>query len=408
MIKNFLINSTFTFLTLTTVLSASEENIIKKGEYLAIAGDCYACHTLDNGQQYGGGVPFKTPFGTIYSKNISSDTNFGIGKYSYEEFSDAIRKGVSKRGNLYPAMPYDSFHLITDEDTKALYAYFMSTKAVQQKNKKDEMMFPFNIRFGIKAWSLINLKDQTFKENSQKSKAYNRGDYLVNSLGHCGACHTPRNITMGIDNSKHLKGNLIAGVVAPNITSDELRRQGWTNEEIYNVLKYGYSKRGTILGHMMPITYHSLSKLNDYDLNAIASYLLNSDIKVKEKDFTFNGHDKTKPAYLLYTGYCASCHGLDGQGIPNVAPALAGNGTLNHEKPLNTIYTIIYGIPKQRYSQINSFGHMPSFNLSIEELTQLVNYLQNTFTSLKNINHSQEEIMKYKKEVIKGVNDAGE
>ncbi len=391
---------------ISTLLLASNKTLIQQGKYLAQAADCYACHTKDIGKQFGGGVPFPTPFGIIYSKNISSSKKYGIGSYTYNQFVKAVRKGVTPHGNLYPAMPFVSFRLIKDKDMKALYAYFVSIKAVNQANKKDGLKFPFNIRVGMKAWNIVNYKAIHLSDNYNKSKAYKRGNYLVNSLGHCGACHTPRNFTMGIKDKFHLQGNLIAGVFAPNITPQSLQAQGWGKSDITNILKYGYSRKGTVLGHMTPITYHSLSMVNNKDLNAIATYLLGDKNNTK-KPLVFNGHDKTKSGYVLYIGYCSSCHGINGQGIKNVAPALAGDGTLERKRPLNTIYTLVYGIGKTRYSQNDSFGTMPKFKLNPQELTDLVNYLQATFTPLK-ISHSQGEIMKMKKEVIKGHNAAKE
>lgn len=403
MIKRIIKSSLF-IATLISSLSAQSDGLIKKGKDVAIAADCYACHTNKDGQKYGGGVPFPTPFGVVYSKNISPDKENGIGSYTYQEFSKAVRQGVSKRGNLYPAMPYDSFHLVTNEDTKALYAYFKSIPAVSQKNKEDEVSFPFSIRSGLKGWNLINLSSDTFKPTPNKSEIYNRGNYLVNSLGHCGSCHTPRDLTMAIDKNKHLQGNLIAGTVAPDISTKELRRQGWTQDSLISVIKDGYSNRGTILGHMTPITYHSLSKLDDKDLYAMASYLLDSDKKLAEKPLTFNEHDKKDPGYGLYAGNCASCHGMNGQGIPNAAPAMAGNGTLNQKEPLNTIYSLVYGIKEQRYSQTNAFAQMPSYKFTDEELTSLVNYLQKTFTNL-NKTYTKAQIVEFKNKVIEGAHD---
>ena len=386
--------------------SAADESLIKKGEYLAKAADCFACHTAKVGQQYGGGVPFLTPFGNIYSTNISSDKKEGIGTYTYEEFSDAVRHGEGKHGTLYPAMPFTSFHLITDEDTKALYAYMMSTKPVSQKNRENELGFPFNVRLGLKGWNLLNLSDTKFVPDKAKSKKYNRGKYLVNSLGHCGECHTPRNFMMAMDEKRNLEGNLIIGYVAPSLKSAELQRQEWTLKDLMDVMQKGYSRRGTVLGHMTPIVYHSLSQVNDEDLEAMASYMLDSDEEVETKPLTFNGHDKKDPGYLLYSGYCASCHGINGKGIPNTTPALAGNATLNHKKPLNTMLTIMYGIKKERYSQTHGFGHMPSYDLNDQEMNDLINYIQKTFTNV-GIKHSLKETQAFKKEVIQGMHDAG-
>ena len=393
------------FLFPLVVCASKDTTLIKKGEYLSKIADCFACHTADKGEPYGGGVPFITPFGNVYSTNISSDKKAGIGSYTYEEFYDALHKGIGKHGNLYPAMPFTSFYLITDEDTKALYAYMMSIKPVSQKNRDNKISFPFNIRAGLKTWNLVNLSNEKFVPEEDKSEKYNRGNYLINSLGHCGECHTPRNSMMAMDKKRKLEGNLIVGYVAPSLQSVELRRQEWTLKDLVSVMKNGYSRRGTVLGHMTPIIYHSLSNVSHEDLEAMASYLLDSDEEVETKALTFNGHDKKDPGYLLYTGYCTSCHGINGEGIPNTTPALAGNATLNTKKPLNTMLTIIYGIKNERYSQTNAFGHMPSYNFTDEEMTNLINYLQKTFTNI-GIKHSLEEIQAFKEEVIKGMENA--
>jgi len=393
-------------LLLLLSLNAADEALIKKGEYLAKAADCFACHTAEVGQQYGGGVPFLTPFGTVFSTNISSNKKEGIGTYTYEEFSKAVREGKGKHGYLYPAMPFTSFHLITDEDTKALYAFMMSTKPVSQKNRDNTIPFPLNIRLGLLGWNLLNFKATSFVPNPNKSDKINRGDYLVNSLGHCGECHTPRNFMMAMKEDENLEGNLIIGYVAPPLTSAELQRQEWTLKDLMDVMRQGYSRRGTVLGHMTPIVYHSLSKVNDTDLEAMAAYMLDSDEEGETKPLTFNGHDKKDPGYLLYSGYCASCHGLNGEGIPNTTPALAGNATLNQKKPLNTMLTIMYGIKKERYSQTHGFGHMPSYDLSDEKMRDLINYMQKTFTNL-GLKHSLKDIQGFKEEVIEGMHDAG-
>lgn len=369
----------------TQSLASAAESLAEQGKYLAEIGDCVACHTAQGGRELSGGLPFETPFGIVYSTNITSDKETGIGEYSYQDFYQVMHEGISPDGNLYPAMPYTSYHLLTEQDTQALYAYFINTKPIRQENKASEIGFPFNIRFGLKAWNLINHENSAFMPESGKSKSWNRGKYLVNVLGHCGECHTPRNDIFAMDTSAHFEGALLDTFEASNITPAELNRQNWTHNDLKQLFTQGYSRKGTVFGGMYPVVYHSYSHLTEQDMRAVTSYLLDNEQDIIPQELTFNEHDKSAPGYNTYMGYCAGCHGQNGEGRPNVAPALAGNATLDRSSVFNAVSLLLNGIVSQHYNSTTSFYAMPSYadKFDDQQLTDLVNYMRTTWTSQK-------------------------
>lgn len=382
-----------------TVADTNDE-LVKKGKYLAELADCFACHTSESSEPYAGGLAFKTPFGTIYSTNITSDKQQGIGSYSFEEFDKALRQGVAPKGNLYPAMPYTSFDKITTDDMRALYAYFMSTKPSAQTNLENDVMFPANIRFSLKGWNMLNHSPQEFVADNNKSDDWNRGNYILNSLGHCGECHTPRNIAMAMDHGQHFQGAMIGNVWAPDITSQTLIDQGWSTQDVKDLLSTGYSRKGTVVGEMYTAIYHSLSKFDKQDLQAAATYLLDSDQEVSGKPLTFNIDANQGEGYQIYVGYCASCHGIKGKGKPNFAPGLAGNTSLAHDNSVNLLVATLYGIKPQHYSSLVSFDKMPAYNdkLSDAHLTSLANYLKAAFTKSP-IRYTEAEMSELRQDV---------
>jgi mono/diheme cytochrome c family protein len=319
----------------------------------------------------------------VYSTNITPDKDTGIGQYSYDDFFDAMHHGVGINGNLYPAMPYTSYSLLTNEDTKAIYAYLMSTKPIKQANLDNDVSFPFNVRFGLKAWNLVAHDAEVFAPKQDKSESWNRGNYLVNALGHCGECHTPRDSLFAMEQDKHFQGAVIEGLEASDITPAELNRQNWTHDDLKSLFTEGYSRKGTVFGGMYPVVYHSFSHLTDTDMFAVSSYLLDTDEKIEAKALTFNGHQRELPGYKLYMGYCAGCHGQKGEGRPNVAPAMAGNATLGKASPHNIVAVMLKGIKSQHYNTTTSFYAMPAYadKLSDEQLRDLANYLRVTWST---------------------------
>ena len=358
--------------------------LLARGAYLADAGDCAGCHTSKGGQELGGGRAFDTPMGTIYSTNISSDKEFGIGSYSYEDFVEAVQNGVAPFGNLYPAMPYASYHKISDEDMKALYAYFMHTKPATQPNRDNEMIFPANIRLGLKFWNWFEVSDKPYQPNPEKSEAWNRGQYLVEGLGHCGECHTPRNLLMGSATDKALQGGVVDGLNAPNITAERLKAEGWDHKTLAQFLQTGASAKGTAYGEMFIVEKDSLSKLNAKDIAAITTYLLDGDetLRTMPEKLSFTDIEKNMPGYGTYMNNCAGCHGNHGEGVPNVAPALYGNATIANPDIFNTVAVIWKGIPKQSYDQNQAYYAMPAYkgSLNVKEITNLVNFLHQSMS----------------------------
>jgi mono/diheme cytochrome c family protein len=374
---------TFALLLGTGAVHAADaqDSLVAQGAYLSKVGDCAACHTAEGGQKYAGGLGFETPFGVVYSTNISSDKTHGIGQYSYEQFREVMHNGDAPKGRLYPAMPYTSYHLVTDEDMKALYAYFMQTKPAATPNRDNGVSFPFNIRTGLLAWNLVAHEDSAFQPDPAKSSNWNRGRYLVDGLGHCGECHTPRNVFMGMDEANYLKGSMIEGVMAPEITATELRRQGWTHDSLTKLLRKGYSVKGGVFAGMYPVVEKSFAYLTDEDMHAVTSYLLDSDTPLPVPEPKPVTLDSTHPGYALYNSYCAGCHGQEGQGKPNVTPSMYTNATLDQKTPTNTLAVLLRGIPAQSYSQTERFAPMPSYakELSEQQLADLVNFLRQTW-----------------------------
>ncbi len=362
----------------------ANDDAVKRGEYIAKLGDCSACHTAPEGQAYAGGLKFATPFGELYSTNITSHKDKGIGDYSLQDFKDALREGKGKHGRLYPAMPFTSYALVSDQDISDLYAYFMQVPAADVDNKDNDLNFPANFRFGLIFWSWLNHDPQPFKPIANKPEAYNRGAYIVNGLGHCGECHTTRTKTFGIDKDRIFMGQVIDGKYAPNITATELNRQGWTYRSLNDLFREGYSSKGTTFGGMFTLISHSMQHLTESDMKAVASYLLDQaeldvDAKTPQAKVSI---DETSPGYELYEAHCAGCHGGQGQGVPNVAPAMVGNATLDQNHPFNTVAVLLKGIEPQRYSYVRAFGEMPGYEtrLTDAQLLTLVNFLRESFT----------------------------
>ncbi len=374
-----------TFATDNSNTDMNNLKLIQRGAYLADLGDCEGCHTVANGQVYGGGRAFKTPMGTIYSTNISSSKKHGIGNYTYEDFVNAVQKGVAPIGNLYPAMPYVSYSKLTPEDMKALYAYFMHTKPVDQANRENDLTFPADIRFGLKFWNMLEFKDQPFQNDPKKSATWNRGRYLVEGLGHCGECHTPRNFIMGSENNKALQGAVVDGVNAPDLTTARLKQEGWNKDNLAKFLKDGVSPAGTSFDEMFIVEKHSLTHAKQADVDAIVTYLLDGDNQVKSVNTltTFTKEDMAMPGYGIYMARCAGCHGNHGEGTPNVAPPLFHNATISNPNIYNTVEVIMNGIPVETYNHLKSYYAMPSYKgrINAQQMTDLINFLHKSLAT---------------------------
>lgn len=259
------------------VLSEKESALIERGKYAAQLGDCVACHTASKGSAMAGGRELKTPLGTVYSTNITPDAQTGIGNYSFAQFERAMRKGVAADGHhLYPAMPYPSYARISGDDMHALYAFLMNGVApVSQPNKPAEMRWPFSMRWGLSFWNWAFLNDAAFKPEAGRDAVWNRGAYLVQGLGHCGSCHTPRGIAFqekamsdaGSNGKYYLAGETVEAWRALSL------RNLWTVEDTALLLKTGQNRFATVSGNMVEVIHLSTQYFTDADLTAIATYL---------------------------------------------------------------------------------------------------------------------------------------
>ncbi|EKS69749.1 MULTISPECIES: cytochrome c [Caballeronia] len=323
---------------------AADDALVTRGAYLARAGDCVACHSTQKGKPLAGGLPMMTPLGAIYTTNITPDPDTGIGRYTEEDFARALREGVAKDGhNLYPAMPYPSYAKINDEDMHALYAYFMhGVTPVKQANREPDMKWPLNMRWPLKLWNAVFLEKGVYQNKSGKDVAWNRGAYLIQGLGHCGSCHTPRGIAFqekGLDesNSAYLTGGLLDNWFASNLTGEHNTGLGrWSEQDIASFLKTGANAHASAFGSMTSVVNNSTQMLSDDDLAAMARYLKSLPASGGNGGPRYSYDPKATKVSLsrpaasdsgarVYTAYCLHCHGADGRGFAPMLAPLAGN-----------------------------------------------------------------------------------
>jgi mono/diheme cytochrome c family protein len=361
--------------------------LIAKGQYLARAGDCIACHTIPDGTLFAGNRSMPTPFGTLYSPNITPDPQNGIGKWSAEDFYATMHAGKMPDGTLiYPAMPFGSYTKVTRADSDAIFAYLQSVAAVAQPSRPHELRFPFDNRILILGWRTLFFTEGTFQPNPTESPEWNRGAYLVEGLGHCGMCHTPIDKLGGNSESKAFQGGLIPmqDWYAPSLTSNKETGLGdWSLQDIEQYLQKGVSARGAVYGPMSEVVNNSLKFMTDEDIRAIAVYLKSlarhdgeepevSRVSVEENGLLmrFGGR--------VYAEQCAVCHGATGLGEPTRYPRLAGNQSIEMESAVNPIRMVLNGgFPPGTPGNPMPYG-MPPFaqSLSNDEVAAVVSYIR--------------------------------
>ncbi|WP_043530172.1 c-type cytochrome [Litchfieldella xinjiangensis] len=382
----------------------SRDALIEKGEYLARAGDCVACHTADENKMFAGGLAMQTPIGTIYSTNITPDPETGIGRYTLEDFTRAMREGVTPAGHaLYPAMPYPSYARITDEDMQALYVYFLhGVEPIQQQNRDSVIPWPLSMRWPLRIWSWMFTPDETgFDPDPERSDEWNRGAYLVEGLGHCGACHTPRGLAYQEQGFKagdngFLGGEMVEGWYSFNITSDsEHGIGGWRDDEIVAYLRDGaVPGKAHAAGPMGEVIGHSLRYLDDADLYAIATYLKSvppisdpepsrfgqgepaDDVeRMDDPGFVASPQGQAAKRYLTT---CAYCHGDRGEGSRRGDPSLFNSSVVGSTHLNNLVRVILEGVAREtNQGQVTMPGYADE--LDDEQMAQLVNYLVDRF-----------------------------
>ncbi len=357
-----------------------------RGQYLAQAADCQACHTAPGGQAYGGGLAMKTAFGKIVSTNITPDPDHGIGRYSLNDFDRAIRRGVAKDGHhLYPAMPYPSFARLSHQDVADLYDYFRHGVApVAASPPPTHLPFPFNLRWFLIFWDWLFAPHTPFHADIGHDAAWNRGAYLVETLGHCGACHTPRGPAfeergLTLASGAYLSGGTLEDWHAPSLRGDaRTGLGGWSEADIVTFLRTGRARGAMAFGSMSQVVTDSTQYLTDNDRASIAHYL---------KSLPRGPLSKTPPPYAtqsrqewpgagLYAQDCASCHGAAGQGRGR-APRLAGNPAVQSPDPASVIHIVLKG-GRAPVTPGTGTAVMPGFEpaLNDREVAELATYVR--------------------------------
>ncbi|SAL03379.1 gluconate 2-dehydrogenase (acceptor) [Caballeronia fortuita] len=361
----------------------SSPELIARGRYLAHAADCAACHTAPHGAPFAGGVKLESQFGTFYGTNITPDPKHGIGGWSADDFYGALHDGVTPKHKLYPAMPYTSYRQMSREDSDAIYAYLMTQKPAAVPNVEADLAFPYNVRFAVRFWDMLFLKDTLPDASSGQSADWTRGRYLANALGHCAECHTPRGAFGQMQGARTFQGGALGRIGAPDIVPSALAARGWTGADLQAFFATGIARQGTAFGEMHPVVYLSTQHLDTEDLRALATYLLGD---APPEPAPLAAMKLDDPARLatgrnLYLDSCAGCHGIGGQGKPHVAVGMDGNSTLRQADPRNLIVAMLDGIDAQRFSGVENMQHMPGFGqtYSDEQIAQLANYLRATW-----------------------------
>ena len=379
--------------------AAASAELAARGQYLARAGDCMACHTTRGGAPYAGGRAIRTPFGTIYASNITPDKETGIGAWTADDFWRALHNGKSKDGKLlYPAFPYPNYTKITRADADAMFAYFQSVTPVRQPDRAPELRFPFNQRALLVFWRALYFRPGVYVPQARGSAEWNRGAYLVQGLGHCNACHTPRNILGATENRGDLSGAMIPMLdwYASSLTGEtDTGLGGWEVRQIADLLKNGVSARGAVSGPMAEVVRESLQYLSDTDIHAIALYLKRLPGSDSATELTPENERTLKQGAALYEKYCVNCHKANGEGVPPDYPPLAGNRAVVLTSPVNPIHAVLHGgYPPSTQGNPRPYGMPPFGNiLSDVEVAALVSYIRNAWgneasmVSANQVNH---------------------
>lgn len=367
-------------------------SLVAQGAMLAAIGYCRSCHTAPGGRSFAGGAPLATPFGTIYSTNITPDAETGIGRWSEQAFLRSLREGVDRDGqHLYPAFPYDHFTLVTDEDSRALYAYLMTREPVHTDTPRNKLRFPFNIRSTLAVWKLLYLRQGPYQPDLAQSVQWNRGAYLAQGLGHCGACHTPRNSLGAEKSGQEFAGGEAEGWNAYALDKASPTAVAWDTESMSAYLRRGWHlEHGVARGPMAPVT-ESLAFAPESDVRAIAAYVvsrmgepeterrIDASAEASAEQRRLNAASAQHVGAAVYDGACSSCH--DGERpLPFGGISMELSTSVHASNPRNLINVVLYGLPA---TQTEAQPIMPGFvgAMNDEQLAALLEYLRLRFSA---------------------------
>ncbi len=385
--RGLLLGMAMTFSAIGAALAAGVDrqdfSQIERGHYLAIVGDCAACHTLPgSGHEMAGGRAIETPFGELIAPNITPDPQTGIGAWTDEEFIDALTKGTGRGGaRLYPAMPYTYYTKLTRDDALAIRAYLNTVPAVSNPVQADQLPFPFDMRWTMAVWDQLFFKPGPFHPNANKNAEWNRGAYLAEGLAHCGMCHTPKNVLGGDKTSERLKGYALQGWFAPDITNDSRRGLGgWSVDDVVSYLKTGHNRTSAATGPMSETLNLSTSHMSDPDLKAIAVYLKDQAGPQPDPPAAPDRAMMTAGA-KIYADECSGCHAPNGKGIPGLVPALSGAPAVQQVDSTTLLRVVLRGARSVGTAPAPTAAAMPQFGwmLTDDQVAAVLTYIRNAW-----------------------------
>ena len=357
-------------------------DLVRTGRYLAIAGDCVSCHTRRGGRPFEGGLGLQTPFGIIYSANLTSDREYGIGAWTTDQFFRALHDGVAPGGkHLYPALPYPHFTIVSRADSDAILSYLKTIPAVHYSQPSNRLPFPIDIRASLIGWDALNFSPHGFRGNPAMSAQWNRGAYLVEGLEHCGACHTPKNALGAELNSQAFRGALVENWAAPDLTANPRTGLGrWSSSDIVQYLRTGRNVHANASGLMGEVVAYSTSLLADSDLSAIAAYLKSLPASPMLSSPAPDAAAMQAGSAIFFDA-CTACHLPRGRGQPGMFPPLEGSGVAQQHDPTGVIRLILAGTRTAPTRSRPSFQSMPSFawKLSDQEVADVATYVRNSW-----------------------------
>jgi mono/diheme cytochrome c family protein len=360
-----------------------EAATIARGKALTVAADCAGCHTADPAKPFAGGKRIDTPFGGIYSPNLTPDRETGLGAWSDDDFYRALHDGVARDGSrYYPAFPYPNFTKMTRDDVLAIRAYLATLAPVHNTRPPPQLRWPLNYRVVMRGWNLLSFRRGTFQPNPQASEASNRGAYLVEGAAHCGSCHTPKNIFGADKRGQSYGGGRLQGWFAPRLDSAE--RSGlksWSVDDIVEYLQSGRNGRSHADGLMAEVVVNSTSQMSDDDVRAIAVYLKDLPAGAPEPVVSPPPQADVAAGAAVYAHACIACHEANGSGAPRIYPPLPGNASLQSADPLSTLRIIIEGAETVTTPRAPNTGSMPAYGgkLSDQEIADVATYIRNSW-----------------------------
>src|ERR1700722_20295656 len=357
---------------------------IERGRYLSILSDCASCHTVpDSGRPFAGGRAIETPFANIVAPNITPDLESGTGAWSDAQFDDAVRHGVGRNGShLYPAMPYNAYTKMSRDDVLAIRAYLNTVTPVSNVAVANKLPFPFNIRASLGVWNSLYFKDGEYRANSSQPAQWNRGAFLVDGPGHCGACHTPKTMLGGDKADQYLQGTYLQGWSAPDITGDlRLGLGRWSEEDVIAYLKSGHNRVTAATGPMGEVVTLSTAKMTDPDLAAIATYLKSLPGRSQTPSALPADDPAMTAGAAIYRDQCSACHGLDGKGVNDLFPSIADSSMVRSDDPTTSIRLVLRGARSVQTPSQETGPGMPSYGRQLNDVqvAGVLTYMRNSW-----------------------------